>query len=143
MSLLTCIECNHEVSEYADKCPNCGCPIDVIKNNKNKSSLKKITLQDIGIAKVKAIKIVREVTGLGLTEAKEITDNAPILFYKGLSKDKAIDIKHKFEEIGAIVLLKKNLYFKKESQSQIHLNNNHPINQNVQPADRLISIRFL
>lgn len=35
MSLIKCPECNNDVSEYADKCPNCGCPIDVIKNEIN------------------------------------------------------------------------------------------------------------
>ena len=38
MGLLKCIECGHDVSEYADKCPNCGCPIDIIKNKDIKNN---------------------------------------------------------------------------------------------------------
>ncbi len=37
MAIIKCIECGHDVSEYADKCPNCGCPITVIKNNQIKN----------------------------------------------------------------------------------------------------------
>lgn len=57
-------------------------------------------------AKVKAIKVVREITGLGLKEAKEIVDGAPKVVKEGISKDDAENCKAKLEEVGAKVTLK-------------------------------------
>ena len=57
-------------------------------------------------AKVKVIKAVREVTGLGLKEAKELVDGAPKVIKEGASKAEAEDIKAKLEEQGAKVTLK-------------------------------------
>ena len=59
-----------------------------------------------GAAKVKVIKAVREVTGLGLKEAKELVDGAPKVIKEGASKAEAEDIKAKLEEQGAKVTLK-------------------------------------
>ncbi len=57
-------------------------------------------------AKVKAIKVVRELTGLGLKEAKEIVDGVPKVFKEGISKEDAENCKAKLEEVGAKVTLK-------------------------------------
>lgn len=57
-------------------------------------------------AKVKAIKVVRELTGLGLKEAKEIVDGVPKIVKEGISKDDAENCKAKLEEVGAKVTLK-------------------------------------
>ena len=57
-------------------------------------------------AKIKAIKVVREITGLGLKEAKEMVEGAPKTLKEAVSKEEAEDIKKKFEEIGAMVTLK-------------------------------------
>jgi len=51
--------------------------------------------------KIKTIKVVREVTSLGLKEAKDVVDNAPGVLKEGVSKDEAANIKKKFEEVGA------------------------------------------
>lgn len=59
-----------------------------------------------GDAKVKIIKVVRELTGLGLKEAKEIVDGAPKVVKEGVSKDDADNFKAKLEEAGAKVTLK-------------------------------------
>ncbi len=56
--------------------------------------------------KIKVIKIVREVTALGLKEAKELVDNVPSDIKKGLGKDEAEELKKKLEEVGAEVELK-------------------------------------
>ena len=56
--------------------------------------------------KVKVIKVVREVTGLGLKEAKDVVDGAPKVVKEGASKEEAEDIKKKLEEVGAKVTLK-------------------------------------
>ena len=65
-----------------------------------------VELTEIGSAKVKVIKVVREVTGLGLKEAKELVDGAPKVVKEGASKAEAEDIKTKLEEQGAKVTLK-------------------------------------
>ena len=65
-----------------------------------------VELTDAGASKVKVIKIVREVTGLGLKEAKEVVDGAPKVVKEGASKAEAEDIKAKLEAEGAKVTLK-------------------------------------
>ncbi len=65
-----------------------------------------VELTEVGGAKVKVIKVVREVTGLGLKEAKEVVDGAPKVIKEGASKAEAEDIKTKLEAEGAKVTLK-------------------------------------
>ena len=65
-----------------------------------------VELTEVGPNKVKVIKVVREVTGLGLKEAKEVVDGAPKVVKEGASKDESEDIKTKLEAEGAKVTLK-------------------------------------
>ena len=65
-----------------------------------------VELTEVGAEKVKVIKVVREVTGLGLKEAKDVVDGAPKIVKEGASKEEAEDIKKKLEEVGAKVTLK-------------------------------------
>ena len=65
-----------------------------------------VELTEIGAEKVKVIKVVREATGLGLKEAKEVVDNAPKMVKTGVSKAEAEELKKKLEEVGAKVTLK-------------------------------------
>ena len=65
-----------------------------------------VELTEVGSEKVKVIKVVREVTGLGLKEAKDVVDGAPKVVKEGASKEEAEDIKKKLEEVGAKVTLK-------------------------------------
>ena len=65
-----------------------------------------VELVSAGAAKVKVIKVVREVTGLGLKEAKELVDNAPKTLKEGVSKAEAEEIKAKLEAEGAEVSMK-------------------------------------
>ena len=65
-----------------------------------------VELTEAGANKVKVIKVVREVTGLGLKEAKDVVDGAPKVVKEGASKEEAEDIKKKLEEVGAKVTLK-------------------------------------
>ena len=65
-----------------------------------------VVLADIGDKKIQVIKVVREITGLGLKEAKELVDNAPKPVKEKVSKDEAEAIKAKLEEVGATVELK-------------------------------------
>ncbi len=63
----------------------------------------KVTLKAIGDNKIPVIKVVRELTGLGLKEAKDLVDGAPSLVKDGVSKDDAAKMKTKLEEVGATV----------------------------------------
>ena len=65
-----------------------------------------VELTEVGPNKVKVIKVVREVTGLGLKEAKDVVDGAPKMLKEGASKAEAEDIKTKLEAEGAKVTLK-------------------------------------
>ena len=65
-----------------------------------------VELVSAGASKVKVIKVVREITGLGLTEAKEVVDGAPKVVKEGVSKAEAEEIKAKLEAEGAEVNLK-------------------------------------
>ncbi len=65
-----------------------------------------VVLASAGASKINVIKAVREVTGLGLKEAKELVDNAPKAIKEGIAKEEAESIKAKLEEAGASVELK-------------------------------------
>jgi large subunit ribosomal protein L7/L12 len=65
-----------------------------------------VHLTNAGDKKINVIKVVREVTSLGLKEAKDLVDGAPKLVKEGVSKDEAAAIKKKFEEVGAQVEIK-------------------------------------
>ena len=65
-----------------------------------------VELTEVGPNKVKVIKVVREATGLGLKEAKDVVDGAPKVLKEGASKEEAEDIKAKLEAEGAKVTLK-------------------------------------
>ena len=65
-----------------------------------------VELTEVGSEKIKVIKAVREVTGLGLKEAKEVVDNAPKVLKEQVSKEEAEEIKTKLSEVGATVTLK-------------------------------------
>ena len=65
-----------------------------------------VELTEVGPNKVKVIKVVREVTGLGLKEAKDVVDGAPKVVKAGVSKDEANEVKTKLEAEGAKVTLK-------------------------------------
>ena len=65
-----------------------------------------VELTEVGPNKVKVIKVVREITGLGLKEAKEAVDSAPKTLKEAVSKEEAEDIKKQLEEVGAKVTVK-------------------------------------
>ena len=65
-----------------------------------------VVLEAAGAEKIKVIKAVREITGLGLKEAKELVDNAPSNVKEGIEKAEADAIKAQLEEVGAVVELK-------------------------------------
>ncbi|WML42569.1 50S ribosomal protein L7/L12 [Neobacillus sp. PS3-40] len=65
-----------------------------------------VVLASAGDQKIKVIKVVREITGLGLKEAKDLVDNAPKTIKEGISKDEAEEVKAKLSEVGANVEVK-------------------------------------
>jgi large subunit ribosomal protein L7/L12 len=65
-----------------------------------------VTLTEIGTNKINVIKVVREITSLGLKEAKDLVEGAPKPIKEGVNKDEAAAIKKKFEEVGAKVEVK-------------------------------------
>jgi large subunit ribosomal protein L7/L12 len=65
-----------------------------------------VELAEVGPEKIKVIKVVRELTGLGLKEAKDMVDGAPSVVKEGVSKEEAESAKAKLEEVGAKVNLK-------------------------------------
>lgn len=64
-----------------------------------------VVLTSAGDQKIKVIKVVRDATGLGLKEAKELVDGAPKTVKENVSKDEAEDLKAKFTEVGAVIEL--------------------------------------
>ena len=65
-----------------------------------------VVLKEVGDKKIQVLKVVREITGLGLKEAKEIVDSVPKSIKDGLTKEDAEEMKKKIEEQGAVVELK-------------------------------------
>lgn len=65
-----------------------------------------VMLQSFGDKKINVIKVVRELTGLGLKEAKDLVESAPVAVKEALPKDSAEEIKTKLEEAGAVVEIK-------------------------------------
>ena len=65
-----------------------------------------VSLKEAGAKKIQVIKVVREITGLGLKEAKDLVDGAPQTVKAGVSKDEANSIRTKLEEQGAVVEVK-------------------------------------
>ena len=70
-----------------------------------------VVLAEVGSNKIAVIKVVREVTGLGLKEAKDLVEGAPKAIKEGVSKDEAEELKKKLEEAGAKVELKSFAFF--------------------------------
>ena len=65
-----------------------------------------VVLTDAGAKKINTIKVIRQVTGLGLKEAKEAAENTPTVIKEGVSKEEAEELKKQFEEAGAKVEIK-------------------------------------
>ncbi len=64
-----------------------------------------VVLKEVGANKIKVIKIVREITGLGLADAKALVDSAPKAVKEAVSKEEAEEMKAKFDEVGATIEL--------------------------------------
>lgn len=99
--LVKAIEEKYGVSAVAAAAPVAGGAAPAAEE---KSSFD-VVLKDTGANKIQVIKVVRDVTGLGLKEAKELVDGAPKTVKEGASKEEAEEIKAKFTEAGAVIEL--------------------------------------
>lgn len=80
-------------------------PVAAVEAAEEKSEFDAV-LAEVGAEKIKVIKAVREITGLGLKEAKALVDEAPKAIKEGVSKEEAEEVKTKLEEVGATVEIK-------------------------------------
>ena len=103
--LVKAIEEKYGVSAVAAAAPAAGGAVAGGDAGEEKSAYD-IVLTEAGDQKIKVIKVVRDATGLGLKEAKDIVDGAPKTIKEGVAKDEAEELKAKFEEVGATVELK-------------------------------------
>ncbi len=99
--LVKAIEEEFGVSAVAAAAPAAGAAAGAAEE---KSSFN-VVLKDAGANKIQVIKVVRDATGLGLKEAKDLVDGAPKTVKEGASKEEAEELKAKFEEVGAVVEL--------------------------------------
>ena len=101
--LVKAIEEKYGVSAVAAAAPVAGGAAGAAAEEKTSFD---VVLASAGDQKIKVIKVVRDATGLGLKEAKELVDGAPKTVKEGASKEEAEDLKAKFAEVGAVVELK-------------------------------------
>ena len=102
--LVKAIEEKYGVSAVAAAAPAAGA-VAGGEAAEEKSSFD-VVLTEAGDQKIKVIKVVRDATGLGLKEAKDLVDGAPKTVKEGVAKDEAEELKAKFVEVGATVELK-------------------------------------
>ena len=101
--LVKAIEEEFGVSAVAAAAPAAGAAGAAAAEEKTEFN---VVLKEAGANKIQVIKVVRDATGLGLKEAKELVDGAPKTIKEGASKEEAEELKAKFSEAGAVVELK-------------------------------------
>ena len=100
--LVKAIEEKYGVSAVAAAAPAAGAAAGAAAEEKTSFD---VVLAEAGDQKIKVIKVVRDATGLGLKEAKELVDGAPKTVKENVSKDEAEELKAKFTEVGAVIEL--------------------------------------
>ena len=100
--LVKAIEEEFGVSAVAAAAPAAGAAAGAAAEEKTSFN---VVLKEAGDQKIKVIKVVRDATGLGLKEAKELVDGAPKTVKETVSKDEAEELKAKFTEVGAVIEL--------------------------------------
>ena len=102
--LVKAIEEEFGVSAVAAAAPAAGGAAAGAAAAEEKTSFN-VVLKEAGDQKIKVIKVVRDATGLGLKEAKDLVDGAPKTVKENVAKEEAEDLKAKFEEVGAVIEL--------------------------------------
>lgn len=100
--LVKAIEEEFGVSAVAAAAPAAGAVAGAAEEEKSSFN---VVLKEAGDQKIKVIKVVRDATGLGLKEAKDLVDGAPKTVKENVSKEEAEDLKAKFTEVGAVIEL--------------------------------------
>ena len=100
--LVKAIEEKYGVSAVAAAAPAAGAAAGEAAEEKSSFD---VVLTEAGDQKIKVIKVVRDATGLGLKEAKDLVDGAPKTIKENVSKEEAEDLKAKFTEVGAVIEL--------------------------------------
>ena len=100
--LVKAIEEKYGVSAVAAAAPAAGAVAGGAAEEKSSFN---VVLKEVGANKIQVIKVVRDATGLGLKEAKDLVDGAPKTVKEGVSKDEAEEIKEKFTAAGAVIEL--------------------------------------
>ena len=100
--LVKAIEEKYGVSAAAVAAPVAG---GAVAGAAEEKSAFNVVLKDAGDQKIKVIKVVRDATGLGLKEAKDLVDGAPKTVKENVAKEEAEELKAKFEEVGAVIEL--------------------------------------
>ena len=100
--LVKAIEEKYGVSAVAAAAPAAGGAQGAAAEEKSSFN---VVIKEAGDQKIKVIKVVRDATGLGLKEAKELVDGAPKVVKENVSKEEAEELKAKFAEVGAVVEL--------------------------------------
>ena len=100
--LVKAIEEEFGVSAVATAAPAAGAAAGAAAEEKTSFN---VVLKEAGDQKIKVIKVVRDATGLGLKEAKELVDGAPKTIKEGVAKEEAEELKAKFTEVGAVIEL--------------------------------------
>lgn len=111
MAIVKCIECGHDVSTYADKCPNCGCPTSVIVETTScVKDMFDVILENPGTEKLQVVRFIREISvpKRGLSEAIDIVENVPQTIISSVSKPEGQTIVAKLSEIGCVAKLKES-----------------------------------
>ena len=101
--LVKAIEEKYGVSAVAAAAPAAGAAAGAAAAEEK--SAFNVVLKEAGDQKIKVIKVVRDATGLGLKEAKDLVDGAPKTVKENVAKEEAEDLKAKFEEVGAVIEL--------------------------------------
>ena len=101
--LVKAIEEKYGVSAAAVAAPVAGAAGAAAAEEKSEFN---VVLKDVGANKIQVIKVVRDATGLGLKEAKDLVDGAPKTVKENAKKEEAEELKAKFAEVGAVVELK-------------------------------------
>lgn len=125
MALINCPECGKEISDKAISCPHCGFPFSGQKFNLDKPPSDKYTFELVNteINKIKAIKLVQEVTGYGLKESKDLVDNVPSNICTELSLEEAESLMKKFDVLRVKTrILDSNLSVVAESKETVTTN---------------------
>lgn len=108
MALIQCPECEGKVSDQAKACIHCGCPLDECSAKGNRldgDCSYSVVMNSCGYDKIAVIKVVREFTGLGLKDARDLVEAAPALIAEGLSTTRAEELRCALEEGGADVAI--------------------------------------